>query len=400
MTAADCDGPRRLEDLATIERDAITPAEIRMGTQYVGLEHITSDGHFIGVKAVSEGELASNKFRFGPQHILFGKLRPYLKKTARPNFQGICSTDIVPILPGPWVDRNYLFHFLRHPKTVEQAVRRSTGANLPRLSPRDLAAFQVPVPPLAEQRRIAHVLDMADIIRRKRRDAIAITERLLRSVFLEMFGDPVTNPKGWDEVPLSKLGRITTGNTPSRAVPDYFGDNIEWIKSDNINTPSHILTRAAEGLSAKGRAEGRTAPAGSTLMTCIAGTPDCIGNVALADREVAFNQQINAITPHGDVDHRYLYVLLLLGKRLVQAASTNSMKGMVSKGRLEDVLFPSPPPRMQAEFGEAFDRVLALRRRQEAGWTETDRLFNAVLGNAFGELAPVRAGGSQDMRPA
>ncbi len=95
-------------------------------------------------------------------------------------------------------------------------------------------------------------------------------------------------------------------------------------------------------------------------MTCIAGSPDCIGNVALADREVAFNQQINAITPHDGVDHRYLYVLLLLGKRLIQAASTNSMKGMVSKGRLEDVLVPAPPPRVQAEFGEAFDRVLAL----------------------------------------
>jgi type I restriction enzyme S subunit len=208
------------------------------------------------------------------------------------------------------------------------------------------------------------------------------------SAFIEMFGDPVTNPKGWPVKPLARLGRITTGNTPSRAVAAYFGDDIEWIKSDNINTPSHYLSRATEGLSAQGRAVGRTAPAGSTLMTCIAGSPDCIGNVALADREVAFNQQINAVTPHDGVDYRFLYVLLLVGKRLVQAASTNSMKGMVSKGKLEDVLVPAPPPKAQAQFGQAFDRVLRLSRRQEAAQSEAQTLFDTTVQRAFsGELA-------------
>jgi len=203
-----------------------------------------------------------------------------------------------------------------------------------------------------------------------------------------MFGDPVTNPKGWPVKPLARLGRVTTGNTPSRAVPAYFGDDIEWIKSDNINTPSHYLTRATEGLSAQGRAVGRTAPSGSTLMTCIAGSPDCIGNVALADREVAFNQQINAVTPHGGVDYRFLYVLLLVGKRLVQAASTNGMKGMVSKGKLEDVLVPSPPANAQAKFGEAFDRVLRLSRRAEFAEREAQTLFDTAAQRAFsGDLA-------------
>ena len=135
-------------------------------------------------------------------------------------------------------------------------------------------------------------------------------------------------------------------------------------------------------------------------MTCIAGSPECIGNVALADREVAFNQQINAITPNAGVDHRYLYVLLLVGKRIVQAASTNSMKGMVSKGRLEGVRVPKPPPKIQAEFGEAFDRVLALSRRQEAAWIDSDRLFNAVLGNVFAESPRIGVGDGHDQRSA
>ena len=70
------------------------------GTTYVGLEHITSDGAFLNVQTVANGELASVKFRFTEKHILYGKLRPYLSKIALPHFSGVCSTDILPILPG------------------------------------------------------------------------------------------------------------------------------------------------------------------------------------------------------------------------------------------------------------------------------------------------------------
>jgi type I restriction enzyme S subunit len=286
------------------------------------------------------------------------------------------------------VDLRYLYFYFQYRGFADVV----SGSSQPQITRQGLSRVVVPVPSgqdsLAEQRRIARILDKADAIRRRRKEAIALTEELLRSAFLEMFSDPVTNPKGWPVKPLARLGRITTGNTPSRAVAAYFGDDIEWIKSDNINTPSHYLSRATEGLSAQGRAVGRTAPAGSTLMTCIAGSPDCIGNVALADREVAFNQQINAVTPHDGVDYRFLYVLLLVGKRLVQAASTNSMKGMVSKGKLEDVLVPAPPPKAQAQFGQAFDRVLRLSRRQEAAQSEAQTLFDTTVQRAFsGELA-------------
>ena len=276
---------------------------------------------------------------------------------------------------------------------MEQAAARGTfakdgnQATIAHFPAVKLNALEVPLPPLPEQRRIADILDKADAVRRKRKEAIALTEELLRSAFLEMFGDPVTNPKGWPVKPLTALGTVTTGNTPSRDVPEYFGEAIEWIKSDNINTPSHYLTPAVEGLSEKGRAVGRVAPAGSTLMTCIAGSPDCIGNVGLADREVAFDRQINAVTPNAGIDHRWLYVLLLLGKRFVQGASTNSMKGMVSKGKLEQVLWPAPPHEHQKEFGGFFDAVVMLNTRQDAAAGESDALFGSLAQRAFrGEL--------------
>jgi type I restriction enzyme S subunit len=194
-----------LGEIATIERDAIAPELIPTGTNYVGLENVTSEGEFVGVIQVNNGDLASTKFRFTKQHVLYGKLRPYLSKIARPDFSGVCSTDILPILPGGQVDRGYLYHFLRLPDMVELATSRSIGANLPRLSPSQLAAFEIPLPPLPEQKRIADILDKADGIRRKRQETISLTDRLIESAFFHLFGDVGTNQKRWVECDLDEL---------------------------------------------------------------------------------------------------------------------------------------------------------------------------------------------------
>jgi type I restriction enzyme S subunit len=183
-----------LGDVADIDRVGVDPSSIKAGTLFVGLENITGDGTFKDVKPVEAGGLASTKFKFSPAHILYGKLRPYLRKVARPHFTGICSTDILPILPGPQIDRNYLAHYLRTDPMVRLAESRSAGANLPRLSPSALAEFPVPIPSLTEQRRIAAILDKAEALRAKRRESIGRVSSLAQKFFIEMFGDPAVNP--------------------------------------------------------------------------------------------------------------------------------------------------------------------------------------------------------------
>ncbi len=121
-----------LGEVAAIDRESIIPSGIRTGTKYLGLENVYSDGTSIPVD-VEEGELLSNKFVFGPNHLLYGKLRPYLNKITLPDFEGICSTDIIPILPDAnKLDKRYLYYYLRTPWMIETAVKACTGANLPR----------------------------------------------------------------------------------------------------------------------------------------------------------------------------------------------------------------------------------------------------------------------------
>ena len=262
-----------LASVAVLDRQSIHPSEVDADTPYLGLEHLDRDGGIDCVETVESAGLKSNKFCFSDGHVLFGKLRPYLRKTVRPEFSGVCSTDIIPILPKDGLSRDYLFYFLRTPATVEWATSRCSGANLPRLSPKQLAALQILLPPLPEQKRLAGILDAADAVRAKRREALAQLDSLLQSTFLDMFGDPVTNPMGWDTSALGEVGEVITGNTPSRKRPEYYGEDIEWIKSDNINAPSFVLTEAEERLSVAGKAVARTSPSGSILVTCIAGSP-------------------------------------------------------------------------------------------------------------------------------
>lgn len=273
----------------------------------------------------------------------------------------------------------YAFHYLR-------TVRLPDNAGYSRHF-KFLKRIQIPIPPLSEQRRIADILDKTDAIRRKRREATGLTDRLLTAAFRDRFGDPVSNSRNWPTVPLKKYGVVTTGNTPSRKVPENYGTAIEWIKSDNINTPFHYLTRAMEGLSEVGKKLARTVLAGATLVTCIAGSRDCVGNAAMTDRKVAFNQQINAVTPSPTTDPCFLYTLILLSKPLVQRSSTESMKGMVSKGKFEQIQVIDVPPKHQKNFGQVFKRILATLDNQHAAATESDGLFNSLVQRAFrGEL--------------
>jgi type I restriction enzyme S subunit len=112
--------------------------------------------------------------------------------------QAVCH-----IIPDDEVaDRSYLFYALR--QNVPFWLNQGVGGAQPNISQQIIRNTKIPLPPLEEQKRIAAILDKADAIRRKRKEAIALTEELVRSTFLDMFGDPITNPKGWK---IDELGK-------------------------------------------------------------------------------------------------------------------------------------------------------------------------------------------------
>lgn len=284
------------------------------------------------------------------------------------------------------LDIRYLYHFMD--RYIDVLRKNSIGGVIKYIKLGDLTGIKFPLPSLEEQKKIARILDKADEIRTKKRLANDKLDEFLKSTFISMFGDPVSNHKQIPQYSISKIGTVITGNTPSRKVEEYYGDYIEWIKSDNINTPYTYLTQATEHLSEQGAKVGRIVPNGSILVTCIAGSFDCVGNIALTDRRVAFNQQINAIIPNNElVDSKFLYTQLLIGKTLIQDKSTKSMKGMVSKGKFETIKVIIPDLSEQQQFVEIFNNVEAQKQKNEQIIEQMDNLFNSLSQRAFkGEL--------------
>lgn len=246
-----------------------------------------------------------------------------------------------------------------------------------------LKEIEIPLPPLDEQRKIAAVLDKVSGLIAKRRQQLDKLDEMVKARFAEMFGDPVENPMGWDKIALGKRCDIVTGNTPSRAEPENYGNFIEWIKSDNINTPAVLSTEAQEYLSEIGFHKCRFVEAGSLLMTCIAGSINCIGNVAVTDHRVAFNQQINAIVPKQD-DVLYLYWLMLLSKPAIHSTINMALKGILSKGQLSEMVFPFPPIQQQNQFSAFAKQTEKTKANISSSLKKLETLKKALMQEYFG----------------
>ena len=256
------------------------------------------------------------------------------------------------------------------------------GATRQKLTQSQMRQMLIPKRSLEEQKEIVKKLARLTRIKDKRKEQLNLLDNLIKSRFVEMFGDPTTNPKGWIKKKLSDECDIVTGNTPSRQVSEYYGDYIEWIKSDNINTPSATITKATEYLSEAGLSVARSVEAGSILMTCIAGSIKCIGNVAITDRKVSFNQQINGIVPKKN-NTWFIYEQFELSKPYIQSTINMSLKGILSKGQLSEIEFVFPPTDLQNEFGVFVQQVDKLKAEVLKSLDETEILFNSLMQKYF-----------------
>jgi type I restriction enzyme S subunit len=295
------------------------------------------------------------------------------------------STDCLVAFPKKDTFVPYVYYYLFSDKSILQ--RGFRGSGLQHISKAYINDIEIPVIGAEAQVKIVQSMDRIFMVMKKRREQIAVLDKLEVDLFIDFFGDPLMNPFGWDLFPLCEKCDIITGNTPPRANPEFYGSYIEWIKSDNINTDGTFLTTAIEYLSEEGAKRGRIVNAGSVLMTCIAGSLSCIGNVAIANRRVAFNQQINAVVPSSDVDVFFLYFLFRLTKSYIQSDVNMSLKGIVNKGKLSAMKFIFPPIDKQKDFSNIVQKVEEQKANLKASLLELETTYKSTLQRAFnGEL--------------
>ena len=254
---------------------------------------------------------------------------------------------VVEILP------EYIFYIFKYKKWDEDSNNAVMGKTLNKAI---LSEAEIEICSIEEQRVIVDILDNMMSVLESRGTELDLLDNLIKARFVELFGDPRSNPYGFGKKLLRDTCKVVTGNTPSRSVEAYYGDYVEWIKTDNIVSGLLNPTKATESLSEEGMKVGRTVEKGSILMACIAGSIASIGRVCVTDRRVAFNQQISAIVPE-EYNMLFLYVLLQLSKEYLVEEINMALKGILSKSKLEEKEFIVPPMELQEQFADFVHQV-------------------------------------------
>ncbi len=179
-------------ECATLVRDTVDPEDMPSDMPYVGLGHIPRNGLAIINPGVAS-DVTSAKTRFRRGDILFGRLRPYFRKVARAQYDGICSTDIWVVRARSGIEQEYLFYQMAHRQFVDYASSASEGTRMPRAKWDHVAQYNIALPCISIQQRIAHLLRTMDekinLIQRK----MGTLDSILRTVFYGWFVtyDPV-----------------------------------------------------------------------------------------------------------------------------------------------------------------------------------------------------------------
>ncbi|MBW2344065.1 MAG: restriction endonuclease subunit S [Deltaproteobacteria bacterium] len=282
------------------------------------------------------------------------------------------------LIPGQDVYSGYLYHCMKWmaPKIADMG----NGATFKEVSKEVVSRVEIPLPPLSEQKRIAAVLDKADAIRRKRQAAIKLADEFLRAVFLDMFGDPVTNPKGWEVYPIMDLGKVITGSTPSSQKDGMFGGKIPFVTPGDLESDSDAKRYVTE----EGAKNSRTVREGATLVCCIGAT---IGKVDMAQSFCAFNQQINAIEWGDSVADIYGYWAMRFLKSLVIKKAITTTLPILKKSLFETIEIPLPSLDLQKKFESVFLKHLSGINLEKAMLEQLELLFRSLIQRAFhGEL--------------
>lgn len=338
-------------------------------------------------RTITEEAIVENKATILPKHtVVIGAIGD-IGKLGITSVESCTNQQITGILTNEELYFEYFYYWL---KANKQLLRSNAkNAILPILNNESIRAINIQFPKdIDDQKRIAKVLSQCEALIQKRKESIDLLDELLKSTFLEMFGDSALNSKHWEKVPLKQFGEIITGNTPPRSNPENYSSNyIEWIKTDNIKEDNIYITTPSEYLSETGLQYARTVSNGALLVACIAGSIDSIGRAALTNRGVSFNQQINAIQPNRDIEPIFLYWLFKVSRKYIQSHATKGMKKILTKREFEKIQMIKPPFELQTQFSIIANKIIPIKSYFQDSLKELENLYGSISQRAFkGEL--------------
>ena len=272
--------------------------------------------------------------------------------------------------PGAELHDRYLWHWLTHSAPTLSAKGR--GATFLQVNRADVSELVIPLPALDEQRRIAAILDQADALRAKRRQALTRLDSLTQSIFVDMFGNPVSNERGWPMGRLSELGTLDRGVSKHRPRndPSLLGGTHPLIQTGDVANSGGYITTFTSTYSDLGLAQSKIWPVGTLCITIAAN----IARTGVLEFEACFPDSVVGFSSDPDT---VAYVQVWLGflQAALEEAAPQSAQKNINLAVLRGLEVPEPEPELMRAFAQ---RIHALKR-QRALLLATQRVEDEFL---------------------
>ena len=357
-----------------------TPPDVGEGVPFLTVKDFSHDGKadMFGCSHITESDFEkADSGNCAPKHgdVLFSKDGTVGKVYEVGSEERFAVLSSVAILrpDSSKLDTGYFGCVLKSDICLDQASQSKTGSAIRRIILKDLKRVKFPLPPLAEQKRIAAILDAANALRNQRREALAQFDTLLQSTFLDMFGDPVTNPKGWE---VKSFGELVA-NEDGLRIPVKKSDRAQMAGEFPYYGASGVIDRVDDYLF-----EGDRLLIGEDGANLVArATPIAF----IASGKYWVNNHAHVLAYNGEAE--LLFLATMINSIDIQKYVSGSAQPKLNQKNLNRILIPTPPLDLQHRFAGIVESVEQQKARMRTHLDELDTLFASLQSRAFkGEL--------------
>jgi len=276
------------------------------------------------------------------------------------------------------LNTKYLFYYLAKGDLRREVLKIAGGSAQPNISPTQIMSFQIPLPPLRIQKQIVEILEQADKAKQKRKEANKLTDEFLQSVFIEMFGDPVKNPKSWEVRKFGEVTEIIMGQSPVGNSYNVIGEGVPLL-----NGPAEFGEKHPNEVQWTIQPTKYSKP--NDILFCVRGAT--AGRMNWSDKEYCIGRGLASIRSNKKSLIEFIYFFLKLKYSQFQNMGQGSTFINLSKDLISSMRICVPPISFQQKFAEIVNKTEELKEKQKQSDQELENLFQSLMQKAFkGEL--------------
>lgn len=280
---------------------------------------------------------------------------------------------------------NCLMDFIRYffIKNEKCIADKGKGSTFTAISKNDLENILVPIPPLQQQEKIVKVLDLTSNLIEKQKELLKKYDLFLKSKFIEMFGDPILNPMGWEVV---KCIDVADCIVPGRDKPKSFTGNIPWITTSDLKDKG-IIFKSKENIGLSqieiNEVKAKLIPKNSVIFTCVGE----LGLCSITNENIIMNQQLHSFQCRDKINNIFLMFDISMQKSYMYKMATSTTVPYMNKTTCNNIPTILPPIELQNKFASIVKKIETIKEKENQKLKQFEDLHNSMMNKAFkGEI--------------